>query len=80
MDEATAALDNRTEADVMEALEQISDQKTLIIIAHRLSTVKNCDCLYFLQDGMIVDSGTYDDLRDTNSDFRHLTMALKEPS
>ncbi len=80
MDEATAALDNRTEADVMAALEQISDQKTLIIIAHRLSTVQNCDCLYFLKDGMIADSGTYDDLRETNSDFRHLTLALKEPS
>lgn len=78
MDEATAALDNRTEAEVMKALEHLSEQKTLIIIAHRLSTVRNCDSLYFLKNGEVNDSGTYEELVEKSSEFRHLTLEEKE--
>ena len=69
MDEATAALDNETEAGIMEAVEQLSGEKTLIMIAHRLTTVKNCDCLYFLQNGEVLDQGSYEELRDRNQAF-----------
>jgi len=73
MDEATAALDNVTEHEVIQAIERLSIDKTLIIIAHRLSTVKNCDVLYFMNKGQIIASGTYDKLLESNEAFK--TMA-----
>jgi len=69
MDEATAALDNETEAEIMKAIEKLSGEKTLIMIAHRLTTVKNCDCLYFLEGGKIRAQGTYEQLRDRDEHF-----------
>lgn len=69
MDEATAALDNETEAEIMKAIEKLSGEKTLIMIAHRLTTVKNCDCLYFLEGGKIRAQGTYKELRDRDEHF-----------
>lgn len=62
MDEATAALDNDTEREFMEALEKLSGDKTLIIIAHRLNTVKNCDCIYYIENGTLCRQGTYEQL------------------
>ncbi|MCT7974874.1 ABC transporter ATP-binding protein [Laspinema olomoucense] len=76
MDEATAALDNQTEAGVMEAVEKLSGEKTLIMIAHRLSTVKNCDRLYFMSQGQIIDSGTYEDLCQRNQDFQQMVQRI----
>ncbi|MBK4730651.1 ABC transporter ATP-binding protein [Oxynema sp. CENA135] len=76
MDEATAALDNQTEAGVMEAVEKLSGEKTLIMIAHRLSTVKNCDRLYFMNQGEIVDSGTYDELCQRNQEFQRMAQVV----
>lgn len=74
MDEATAALDNQTEAGVMEAVEKLSGEKTLIMIAHRLSTVKNCDRLYFMNQGQIVDTGTYEELCQRNREFQQMAQ------
>lgn len=74
MDEATAALDNQTEAGVMEAIEKLSREKTIIMIAHRLSTVKNCDRLYFMKNGQIYDSGTYDELCARNREFQRMAQ------
>lgn len=76
MDEATAALDNQTEAGVMEAVEKLSGEKTLIMIAHRLSTVKNCDRLYFMSQGKIIDSGTYDELCQRNREFQKMAQIV----
>lgn len=76
MDEATAALDNQTEAGVMEAVEKLSGEKTLIMIAHRLSTVKNCDRLYFMSQGKIIDSGTYNELCQRNSEFQLMAQVV----
>ncbi len=59
LDEATSALDSETEALVSQAIQSLSGQKTLIIIAHRLTTVKNCDCVYLLEQGRVVQSGSY---------------------
>lgn len=72
MDEATAALDNQTEAGVMQAVEKLSGEKTLIMIAHRLSTVKNCDCLYFMNQGKIVAVGTYSKLLEISKSFQKM--------
>lgn len=55
LDEATAALDNDTEAAVMEAIDSLKGKKTLIIIAHRLSTIKNCNKVYEVKKGSIID-------------------------
>ncbi len=55
LDEATAALDNDTEAAVMEAIDSLKGRKTLIIIAHRLSTIKNCNRVYEVKNGNITD-------------------------
>ncbi|MEL7249562.1 MAG: ATP-binding cassette domain-containing protein [Bacteroidota bacterium] len=73
LDEATSALDNITEESIVKALDNLPADLTLIIIAHRLSTVKRADIIYFLQDGNIVSQGTYDDLLESNETFR--TMA-----
>jgi ATP-binding cassette, subfamily B, bacterial PglK len=62
MDEATAALDNTTEREFMEALEAMAGHKTMIMIAHRLSTVKNCDRLYLVKNGEICDQGKYEEI------------------
>ncbi|MBW4467568.1 MAG: ABC transporter ATP-binding protein/permease [Pegethrix bostrychoides GSE-TBD4-15B] len=59
LDEATSALDSETEALVNGAIQALSGHKTLIIIAHRLSTVKNCDYVYLLEQGRVVQSGSY---------------------
>lgn len=78
LDEATSALDNETEAAVASSIESLSHKKTMIIIAHRLSTVARCDRLYFMQDGKIIDSGTYDELLQSNRDFSKLARAKEQ--
>jgi ABC-type bacteriocin/lantibiotic exporter with double-glycine peptidase domain len=62
LDEATSALDNETEKLVTESIQSLAGQKTMIIIAHRLSTVEHCDRLYVLEKGHIVRSGTYQEV------------------
>ena len=64
-DEATSALDGITEDAVLQAMDNAARLKTLIIIAHRLTTVKNCDVIYLLEKGRIIASGTYDYLLQT---------------
>jgi ABC-type multidrug transport system fused ATPase/permease subunit len=71
-DEATAALDNQTEREVTEAISNVHGTRTVIAIAHRLSTVKNCDRLIYLRDGKLAGLGTFSDLM-TDPAFRHLT-------
>ena len=72
MDEATAALDNMTEKAFMSAINNLKGKKTLIMIAHRLSTVKDCDIIYFMENGEIVDSGSYEYLLEKNMKFNNL--------
>lgn len=71
-DEATAALDNQTEREVTDAIASVHGTRTVIAIAHRLSTVKNCDVLIYLRDGHIAGLGTYSELI-TDPGFRQLT-------
>lgn len=72
-DEATAALDNVTEQEIVQSLEGLKHKKTLITIAHRLSTVHNCDRIFFLKDGRLAAVGAYDDLMNTNIEFRQFS-------
>ncbi|WP_275333818.1 ABC transporter ATP-binding protein [Nodosilinea sp. PGN35] len=62
LDEATSALDNETEQKVSEAIQTLSGEKTVIIIAHRLSTVKHCNRVYSLEKGVIARAGTYQEV------------------
>ena len=55
LDEATAALDNETENALMESIDTLQGQKTLIVVAHRLTTIKKCDYIYEVVDGKIVE-------------------------
>ena len=71
-DEATAALDNQTEREVTEAIANVHGTRTVIAIAHRLSTVKHCDALIYLRDGQLAGMGTYAELI-TDPGFRQLT-------
>ena len=72
LDEGTSALDNTTEAELMEALEDASRDRTVIIVAHRLSTVRQADRIVFLDDGKVVDIGRFDELLERNAAFRRL--------
>lgn len=76
MDEATSALDNITEKQIIEAIESLKGDHTLIMIAHRLTTVKNCDKLYFMEEGAIVQEGNYGSLVSTNLKFREMALEV----
>ena len=62
LDEATSALDDRTEASVMQSIDRLGDDLTIVMIAHRLSTLRKCDRIIRVADGRIVASGTYDEI------------------
>jgi ATP-binding cassette subfamily C protein len=72
-DEGTASLDNLTEAELLRAIEGLRGERTIITVAHRLTTVQGCDRVILLADGVIVDQGGYDELRDRNRTFREMT-------
>jgi ABC-type multidrug transport system fused ATPase/permease subunit len=72
-DEATSALDSVTERSVMEAVHRLGQKKTIIMIAHRLSTVRECDCIYILENGKIEDQGTFDELIERNARFKNMS-------
>lgn len=72
LDEATSAMDSITEELVMNALGSLKNKKTMIIIAHRLTTIKDCDIIYILEDGNIVDAGNFDELLATNLKFQRM--------
>jgi ATP-binding cassette, subfamily B, bacterial PglK len=70
LDEATSALDNQTEKIVMDAVNNLSKNITIILIAHRLSTVKKCDKIFLLENGEIKNEGKFEELIKVNENFR----------
>jgi ATP-binding cassette, subfamily B, bacterial PglK len=74
MDEATSALDNITEQVVMDAVHNLGHAKTIVLIAHRLSTVRNCSTIFMLEHGELIASGSYDDLLNRNQKFRNMAQ------
>ncbi len=72
LDEATAALDTATEVAVADALRALRGEKTVLLIAHRLSTVRGCDRIAVIADGRLADCGTYDELLARSDMFRRL--------
>jgi ABC-type multidrug transport system fused ATPase/permease subunit len=79
-DEGTSALDTVTEASVMEAIEDLRGRKTVILITHRLSTIRKCDHLFVMRDGWLVGQGTVDDVGTNSPDFRNLVNAGPLPT
>jgi ATP-binding cassette subfamily C protein len=79
-DEATSALDTVTEAGIISTISRLSGSRTVIQVAHRLSTVDKCDVIYFLKNGRVVDRGRYSELMARNSEFRQLAGAEDGPS
>ena len=74
-DEATSALDNATEQSVMAAIEELSRDLTILLIAHRLTTVRSCDAIVELEDGRMVARGTYGQLLERSPSFRQMAYA-----
>jgi ABC-type multidrug transport system fused ATPase/permease subunit len=72
LDEATSALDNETERKISDALRSLHGQLTTVVIAHRLSTVRSCDRILYLDDGKISGIGTFEELDRTNEGFARL--------
>jgi ATP-binding cassette, subfamily B, bacterial PglK len=76
LDEATSALDNFTEKEVMRAIKNLDKDITIIIVAHRLSTVKSCDTIFLLDEGTLKAQGTYEELLLRNRDFQKISGML----
>ncbi len=77
LDEATSALDGVTEENIFKAVDNIGKSKTVIMIAHRISTVRNCDTIYLLDHGRVAAKGSYDELIASSPQFR--AIAQVEP-
>ena len=71
-DEATSALDNITQKEIQDSIDNISKDYTIIIVAHRLSTIMNCNKIYMLDKGQIVDSGTHKELFKNNKNYQKM--------
>jgi ATP-binding cassette, subfamily B, bacterial PglK len=71
LDEATSALDGETEADVSEAIHALKGATTVVMVAHRLSTVRNADLVVYMDKGKVLAKGTFDEVRTTIPDFDH---------
>jgi ABC-type multidrug transport system fused ATPase/permease subunit len=76
LDESTSALDNITEQAVMDAMHNLGDKITIILIAHRLSTVKDCDNIFVLDQGKLQAEGKYNELNKSNQIFKEMSGAI----
>jgi ABC-type multidrug transport system fused ATPase/permease subunit len=75
-DEATSALDNATEQSVMDAIESLDRELTILLIAHRLTTVRRCDVIVELEHGRVVCQGSYDELLKSSPSFRNMVRTV----
>ena len=70
MDEATSSLDNKTESDLIKAIGNLEKELTFIFIAHRISTIKECDIIYEFEDGEVKAFGNYEELISRSNTFK----------
>jgi ABC-type multidrug transport system fused ATPase/permease subunit len=75
MDEATSALDTITEKNISDSIKNIAKDITVVIVAHRMSTIMSCDKIYLLESGKISASGSYKELVQANKKFEELARA-----
>ncbi len=74
-DESTSSLDNFAQGEIKKSIDNLKGKSTVVIVAHRLSTIKDVDKIYFLDEGKIVDSGTFDELFEKNEKFKAMFLA-----
>ena len=72
LDEATSALDNENEAIVQQSIESLMKNRTVIVVAHRLSTIENADIIYVIEHGRVVQLGTHEDLKQQDGVYAEL--------
>jgi ABC-type multidrug transport system fused ATPase/permease subunit len=77
LDEATSALDGLTEDAVMEAIRSLAQERTVILVAHRLRTVEACDRIVMFDQGRVIADGSYDALLESSEPFRHMVGRTK---
>ena len=73
-DESTSSLDNFAQEEIKKSIDMLKGKSTIVIVAHRLSTIKNVDHIYFLDNGKIIDEGTFDQLFDRNEKFKAMFL------
>ncbi len=78
LDEATSSIDTRTELQVQDAFDRMMEGRTSLVVAHRLSTVRNADCILVMQDGIISEQGTHDELLQLGGFYAHLYQSQWE--
>ena len=71
-DEATSALDNQTQSEIKATLDNLKNEYTIIIVAHRLSTIQDCDTIHVIEDGKVISSGTNKNLLESSETYRNL--------
>ena len=76
-DEATSSLDNLSEKQIMSSLNNFSKNKTILIVAHRLDTLKKCDLIFYFEDGKIIESGSYKQLINSSSNFKKMAESIE---
>jgi len=76
LDEATSALDGITEEKVIGSIRTLSGRKTILMVAHRLTTLKECETIFLLEEGRLIDQGTYDHLMATNMTFKRMAREV----
>ena len=76
LDEATSALDGQTESDISDAIQALKGSVTVVMIAHRLSTVRNSDQVIYMDKGKIVSKGNFEEVRKAVPDFDHQAQLM----
>jgi ABC-type bacteriocin/lantibiotic exporter with double-glycine peptidase domain len=76
LDEATSALDGETEANFSEALQSMRGSITILLIAHRLATVRNADLVYYMDEGRVIAQGTFEEVKSLAPHFAHQAALL----
>lgn len=74
-DESTSSLDNIAQKEIKKSIDGLKGKSTIVIVAHRLSTIKDVDIIFFLDEGKIIDQGSFDELYDNNEKFKEMFLA-----
>jgi ATP-binding cassette subfamily B protein len=74
LDEATSSVDTEAEVLIQDAITKVLANRSSVVVAHRLSTIRNADCIYVLENGKIIESGTHERLLEARGNYYHLYM------